>query len=214
MPAIQFAPLNVPLHRRRQTAALLLWVALLPLCLFIFFYLSTYPSWWPFLLIYLIYLYYDVAPEHGGRKIDWVRRWRIFRWLADYFPITIKKTEELDPTRNYVFGYHPHGIISFGALVNFGTEANHISKVFPGLNIRLLTLSSNFNLPIYRDLLLSLNICSVSRKSCERILKSGPGNALTIVVGGAAESLSAHPGTMKLTINRRMGFVRVAIRTG
>lgn len=43
---------------------------------------------------------------------------------------------------------------------------------------------------------------------------SGPGSALTIVVGGAAESLSAHPGTADLTLKRRMGFIKLAIRQG
>ena len=42
-------------------------------------------------------------------------------------------------------------------------------------------------MPIYRDILLALGICSVSKASCSRILKGGPGQAITIVVGGAAE---------------------------
>jgi hypothetical protein len=37
---------------------------------------------------------------------------------------------------------------------------------------------------------------------------------LTIVVGGAAESLSAHPGTADLTLKRRKGFIKLAIRQG
>lgn len=37
---------------------------------------------------------------------------------------------------------------------------------------------------------------------------------MTIVVGGAAESLSAHPGTADLTLKRRMGFIKLAIRQG
>lgn len=42
----------------------------------------------------------------------------------------------------------------------------------------------------------------------------GPGSALTIVVGGAAESLSARPGTADLTLKRRMGFIKLAMRQG
>jgi 2-acylglycerol O-acyltransferase 2 len=42
----------------------------------------------------------------------------------------------------------------------------------------------------------------------------GPGNGVMIVVGGAAESLNAHPGTNDLTLKKRMGFVKVAIRAG
>ena len=48
-----------------------------------------------------------------------------------------------------------------------------------------------------------MGICSVSKQSCSNILKGGPGQAITIVVGGAAESLSAHPGTADLTLRKR-----------
>ena len=61
-------------------------------------------------------------------------------------------------------------------------------------------------MPFYRDILLALGVCSVSKQSCSNILKSGPGYAITIVVGGAAESLSAHPGTADLTLRRRSGL--------
>jgi 2-acylglycerol O-acyltransferase 2 len=57
-------------------------------------------------------------------------------------------------------------------------------------------------------------VCSVSKPSCFNILSQGPGNAITIVVGGAAESLSAHPGTADLTLKKRYGFIKMAIRAG
>jgi len=42
----------------------------------------------------------------------------------------------------------------------------------------------------------------------------GPGQSLTIVVGGATESLSAVPGTNDLTLKRRMGFIKLAVTEG
>jgi 2-acylglycerol O-acyltransferase 2 len=113
-----------------------------------------------------------------------------------------------------VFGYHPHGIIGTGAVATFGTEASGFSKAFPGITPHLLTLTSNFRLPLYRDLILAQGICSVSKQACSSILRRGPGSAITIVVGGAAESLSAHPGTADLTLKRRLGFIKVAIQHG
>jgi len=62
--------------------------------------------------------------------------------------------------------------------------------------------------------LLLLGVCSVSKESCANILKKGAGSAITIVVGGAAESLSARPGTADLTLRKRLGFIKVAIRQG
>lgn len=92
--------------------------------------------------------------------------------------------------------------------------ATGFSTLFPGLDPHLMTLSSNFKIPFYRDILLALGICSVSMQSCSNILKQGPGSCLTIVVGGAAESLSAHPGTNDLTLRRRLGFLKLAMRSG
>jgi hypothetical protein len=48
-----------------------------------------------------------------------------------------------------------------------------------------------------------MGICSVSKESCQNILGLGGGSAITIVVGGAAESLSARPGTADLTLRKR-----------
>ena len=80
---------------------------------------------------------------------------------------------------------------------------NGFSAAFPGIKPHLLTLASNFNTPIYREVILALGICSVSKQSCSNILAAGPGSAITIVVGGAAESLNARPGTADLTLRKR-----------
>ncbi|TFY56842.1 hypothetical protein EVJ58_g7399 [Rhodofomes roseus] len=116
--------------------------------------------------------------------------------------------------RPYVFGYHPHGIIGMGALCTFATESTGFSHFYPGIVPHLLTLASNFRMPFYRDILLAMGICSVSKQSCSNILKGGPGQAITIVVGGAAESLSARPGTADLTLRKRLGFIKIAIQHG
>ncbi|KAF9430940.1 diacylglycerol O-acyltransferase 1 [Entomortierella beljakovae] len=128
--------------------------------------------------------------------------------------MTLVKEADLDPTKNYIFGYHPHGIISLGAFCVFGTEGLDFSKKFPGIKSRLLTLQSNFNIPIYRDVILANGCCSVSKSSCETILQSGPGNSITIVVGGAQESLAALPGTIDLTLKKRLGFIKIALVNG
>jgi 2-acylglycerol O-acyltransferase 2 len=43
---------------------------------------------------------------------------------------------------------------------------------------------------------------------------NGPGSAITIVVGGAEESLHARPGVTELVLKKRHGFIRMAIETG
>lgn len=65
-----------------------------------------------------------------------------------------------------------------------------------------------------------MGLASVSRESCENLLTKGGidgegmGRAITIVVGGARESLHALPHTMRLVLKSRKGFVKLAIRTG
>lgn len=94
------------------------------------------------------------------------------------------------------------------------------NQLFPGITNSLLTLDANFRIPIYREYALFLGLASVSRQSCENILSKGGvngegmGRAITIVVGGARESLDALPYTLKLTLKRRFGFVKMAMRTG
>jgi 2-acylglycerol O-acyltransferase 2 len=44
--------------------------------------------------------------------------------------------------------------------------------------------------------------------------KNGPGSAITIVVGGAEESLHARPGVLELILKKRHGFIRIAIESG
>ncbi|KAL8284227.1 hypothetical protein RQP46_004976 [Phenoliferia psychrophenolica] len=212
---IKFAPLVVPRARRLQTLAVFGWTTMMPLTLGFFFLVCSIPLFWPIIIPYLFWMIFiDQAPVRGGRKSEWVRKSRYWKWFAGYYPVSLIKTAELPPDRKYVFGYHPHGIIGMGAIANFGSDATGFSELFPGLDPHLLTLATNFNIPLYRDFLLSLGVCSVSMKSCQNILKQGPGAALTIVVGGAAESLSAHPGTADLTLKRRMGFIKLAMRQG
>ncbi len=55
----------------------------------------------------------------------------------------------------------------------------------------------------------------MSRESIEWITtKQGKGNAAVIVIGGAEESLEAYPGHYYLTLKKRKGFIRMAIKTG
>ncbi|WFD30794.1 2-acylglycerol O-acyltransferase [Malassezia sp. CBS 17886] len=202
-------------QRPLQSLAVIHW-ALAPFaCLFVFFMLCSIPLLWPVIVPYLIWVFFiDKAPVNGTRRSDFLRRSIVFRWIAEYFPVTLVKTAELPADRKYVLGYHPHGIVGMGAVNSFASEAQSVSEKFPGVRLHLLTLHSNFSMPLYRDYLMALGLCSVSRRSCESILRKGPGNGIVIVVGGAQESLFAHPGHLDLTLRRRMGFVKVAINQG
>jgi len=192
-----------------------LWFATLELlCLLVALILLLTPITCPFMLAYFVWIYFDKAPHSEGRRWEPFRHWSLFHHLRDYFPTSLHKTAELPPDKTYVFGYHPHGIISVGAFTNFATEATGFSQVFPGITLSLLTLSVNFKVPFFREYIMALGVCDVGNVSCDNILQKGPGNAIMIVVGGAAEALDSHPGSYDLVLARRKGFVRVALENG
>lgn len=75
-------------------------------------------------------------------------------------------------------------------------------------------------MPLYREYALKMGLASVSKESIMNILSrggsngEGMGRAVTIVVGGARESLDAVPHSLRLVLRKRKGFVKLAIRTG
>ncbi|KAF8957112.1 diacylglycerol acyltransferase-domain-containing protein [Flammula alnicola] len=212
---VNFVPAKVPRKRRLQTLAVAVWSVMIVITTCAWLLLLSIPPLWPFLAIYYFWArWIDNSPERGGRSSMWFRSTRFWKYFAEYYPASFLKEAELPADRPYVFGYHPHGIIGMGALATFATEATGFSAAFPGIKPHLLTLTTNFQMPFYRDILLALGVCSVSKHSCSNILKSGPGEAITIVVGGAAESLSARPGTADLTLRKRLGFIKIAIQHG
>ncbi|KAI0847587.1 DAGAT-domain-containing protein [Daldinia vernicosa] len=219
---IRWAPWNVPWKRRMQTFVVLMHCMSIALTVSIFFALCANPFAWPLLLVYLLHVLSSKAATDGSLRYrsEWFRKSYIWHLFAGYFPAKLHKTHDLPPTRKYIFGYHPHGIISHGAMAALGTEALRFSKKFPGITNSVLTLDSNFRIPLYREYILALGLRSVSKDSIVNILtKGGPngegmGRAVTIVIGGARESLEAQPGQMRLILKERKGFVRIAVKTG
>lgn len=69
-------------------------------------------------------------------------------------------------------------------------------------------------MPLYRDYLMALGIGSVSKRSCENILARGPGHAITIVIGGAQESLLSRPHHNDLVLEKRLGVFKIALKHG
>uniref|UniRef100_A0A3P8V8S3 Acyltransferase n=1 Tax=Cynoglossus semilaevis TaxID=244447 RepID=A0A3P8V8S3_CYNSE len=195
---IEFAPLNIPLRRRLQTAAVLQWIfsfLAMAQCCLAAFVLLLLSDWWMLALLYASWLWLDWdTPCSGGRRSHWVRTWTVWDYFRDYFPITLVKTVDLDPKQNYIFGFHPHGVLVAGAFANFCTESTGFSRLFPGLKSHLLMLPFWFRVPVFRDYIIS--------KQSLSYLVSHPdgGNVAVIAVGGAPESLDARPGALKLQV--------------
>lgn len=157
---MEFAPLSIPLQRRLQTLAVLQYtMSFLFLgfgCLFISIYILIFTRYYYLMLVYLAYQYYDRKTcERGGRRSTWIRNWSLWKYYSSYFPAKLVKTAELDPEKNYILGFHPHGVMSTSAFVHFSSEGTGWSKVFPGMTSYLLVLAGHFSFPVYRDYLMS-----------------------------------------------------------
>ncbi|CAL8071231.1 unnamed protein product [Calicophoron daubneyi] len=130
----------------------------------------------------------------------------------------ICKQELFPASRNYLVGYHPHGIFGVGALINFGTEANQFSSKFPGLTPWLSTLKINFKAPFHRDIVLSLNVVAATYEGLMHLLDPNrcgkTGNFVVVVLGGAPEALDSRPGKYIFHTNKRYGFFKLALMTG
>ncbi|NXH72229.1 DGAT2 acyltransferase, partial [Hydrobates tethys] len=176
----------------------------------------VFTRFWPISALYLAWIIFDWdTPEKGGRRLPCLRRWPVWRHFRDYFPVKLVKTHDLSPSHNYIIGSHPHGILCVGAFCNFITGSTGFWEMFPGIRPFLTTLAGNFRLPVFREYLMSGGLCPVTRRAIGYLLsKNGTGNAVAIVIGGAAESLSCRPGVTTLILKNRKGFVRMALQHG
>ena len=271
---VEFAPLQIPLERRLQTLAVTFHMCFIIVFPIIVLISSPYLLFTPFAPIpfaYFLWIFWwdRQAPERGGRSYDFLRRLKFWRYVRDYFPISLVKTAELTTDRNYIFGVHPHGILSFGASNNFCTDATGFLKLFPGITPHLIALGLWFFIPILRDYFLLGGTCSSSHKSLDYLLSNGSthesesksgeytisntdsgsgstslseseahrtanmhhrkestrctnsssrtngtGCAAILIIGGAEEVYEAHPGSYRLVLRNRKGFVRKALQHG
>ncbi|XP_031428363.1 diacylglycerol O-acyltransferase 2-like isoform X1 [Clupea harengus] len=185
------------------------------LCLLLMVYLM-FTSLWILPILYLSWQIFDWdTPERGGRRSEFVRNWQVWKHAKDYFPVKLVKTAELNPSKNYILGCHPHGILSFGGGFCFNTEGCGFTEVFPGVRPCLAVLGGLFRIPLFRDYLMSTGLIPVSKRSIEHLLtRSGVGNAVVIITGGAEESLFSSPGVNTVVMKNRKGFVKLALENG
>jgi hypothetical protein len=91
-------------------------------------------------IVYTLRLFLDKTPRNGGWTSvspawrRWFRNYPGFRYLGEYFDARIVKEKDLDPTQQYIFAYHPHGIIGVGACCHLATNGADFETHFPGVS--------------------------------------------------------------------------------
>jgi len=190
-----------------------------PTCLGLLIYNVFFSDFYILGLVYTVWWLVDVSTcNTGGRRsplVPWVRGWRLWTHLRDYFPIRLVKTANLDPSMNYIFCCHPHGVICFGPVTVFASEADGFSEKFPGLQPHLTTVEGNLWMPGFREFFLLFGAVASSKESLTNILsRPEGGEAAVLMVGGIPEMDNLHERQINLVLNKRKGFIKLALRHG
>jgi hypothetical protein len=86
-----------------------------------------------------------------------------------YFPLHAIRMAPLDPQRQYIFGWHPHGILVLSRIFCYGGVWEHL---FPGLDFRVLGATPMFFVPFCRDICLVGDTPSPAKPSATK--EEGP----------------------------------------
>ena len=165
------------------------------------------------LLAYFNWVVWDdrafVVNQQPRKPPSWLN-W-LPKWLGEYFDLSIVKTSEIDPHQGpYMFCMHPHGLFGFGPQA---VAPRIDSEVSPGLNIRHAGIKGVFYMPFFREFAIAFNAIPVEEQLMLAHLKEGI--SLTVVVGGASEALlCGYPDVLPLVLDKRKGFIRLAVRSG
>jgi hypothetical protein len=104
-----------------------------------------------------------------------------------------------------LFVCHPHGLYGLTWFIHF---ASGLSE-WPGSKRPVLAVHSVFfSIPILRELFLSHNCIEASEHAIKKTLAKG--ESVALLVGGIEELLLTQADSLKLVLQKREGFVRIA----
>lgn len=81
----------------------------------------------------------------------WMRSNVVWRYFCNYFPVKVIKTVELDSTKSYLFIIVPHGLASAGVISVFAADGVGHKEIFPGHDVRPISLDQHFKIPLFRE---------------------------------------------------------------
>jgi len=143
--------------------------------------------------------------------------WGITNYIPQYMTCLPWSDDAKLPTDNgetYVFGCHPHGIHCY-SLIELTNPHSDFSRMFPNLSGPKLTgLAATviFKLPVVRELFLYMGYIDASRSVASKALSVG--QSIGVCVGGEEESMLTTPKKDIYVLQKRKGFVRLALAHG
>ena len=212
--------IDTPGERRLQTLVVSLFIFFtgIPISFAIFFLLMLSRYTAPLMVLYFIWMFTFGRPNHPHAKNWRFAHLAIWRYYRDYFPVRLvvprSVRRKVEKDRNYFFVYHPHGVHTFGALLNFGVDSNDLRDMLPNITVHVQTLKANLFVPFWRQLTIWMGCGDASSSCIRKTLRSGPGQSIMLVVGGAEESLMAKPNANDLLLFKRKGFIKIALQEG
>ncbi|KAF0700338.1 Aste57867_9151 [Aphanomyces stellatus] len=152
-----------------------------------------------------------LTPAEGGMQWDGFRTHALWTLLCSYMKLDILREAPLDPSKQYIFGCHPHGILILSRLATFG---GNFEQLFPGIQARALGATPMFYIPMAREICMWVAAVDASPTTAVRVLQQGM--SVIVYPGGSKEIFLTDPNSTEtaLVLGDRMGFVKLAIQYG
>lgn len=165
------------------------------------------------IVCYWTWVFRDGDYLKHGRPWPWIEQQPFIRYIFEWLPMRILRTQKLDPSKKYIFACHPHGTLAFNrGVVGFSTDTLW-NKAFPGISFRVLTARAAFFVPFIRELWLWTSCVDASREVATKLLRD-INCSLFVYPGGEKEQIQTEYQKHKVFLSSRKGFVRLALKEG
>lgn len=169
-------------------------------------------------LPYYTYILLLSRPEvNDGARWEWFsRNFFVFRVMRKFFAMKLVvvndklKVAEAKKGAQFIFAVFPHGSNADFRIALDGLLPEIIPNTYSSL--RVLAATVLFRLPVVRELALWTGCVDARRSVAEALLQRG--RSLLVLPGGQAEQIRTIHGREILFLQRRKGFVKLAMQHG